>query len=121
MAMQQRIDYGANADSWFESLSDDMAPLAAELRRLILRAVPSVTEIIKWGAPVYEKDGMSICGLRAAKGYVSLQFGSIGITLDDPDKLLEGTDKRMRHVKVRTKGEIKGELFTSWIKEAVKV
>ena len=118
--MRQRDDYGAKANEWFESLGDEIAPLAAELRDLILAAVPDATEVIKWGTPVYEKEGMSICSLRAAGGYVALQFGTIGTSLDDPDRLLEGTGKKMRHVKVRTRSDIKKGLFTGWIKEAAR-
>jgi hypothetical protein len=118
--MQQRDDYGAKAAAWFESLGDEIAPLAAELRDLVLAAVPDATEVIKWGTPVYEKDGLSICSLRAASEHVALQFGSIGTTLDDPDKLLEGTGKKMRHVKVRVKSDIKKRLFTRWIKQAAQ-
>ena len=118
--MQQRDDYGAKANEWFESLADEIAPLAAELRALILATVPDTTEVIKWGTPVYEKEGVSICSLRAASEHVALQFGAIGTTLDDPDKLLEGTGKKMRHVKVRTSSDIKKGLFTGWIKEAAR-
>ena len=118
--MQQRDDYGAKAAAWFESLGDEIAPLAAELRALVLAAVPDATEVIKWGTPVYEKEGVSICSLRAAGAFVALQFGSIGTSLDDPDKLLEGTGKKMRHVKVRVKSDIKKRLFTRWIKQAAQ-
>jgi len=118
--VKKRADYGSKADTWFDSLDDDLAPLAAELRALILQAVPGATEVIKWGAPVYEKENVSICGLRAARAHVSLQFGSIGTSLDDPDGLLEGTGKSMRHVKVRMRGEIKKRRFSSWIRRAAK-
>ena len=116
--MERRADYGAKTDAWFASLSENIAPLAVELRSLILEAVPSARESIKWGAPVYEKNNVPIWRLRAAKGYVSLQFGSVGTTLDDPNELLEGTGKRVRHVKVRTQSAIATELFTSRIKKA---
>ena len=75
-------------------------------------------EVIKWGTPVYEKAGLVICSLRAASQHVALQFGSIGTRLHDPDGLLEGTGKKMRHVKVRTSSDIKKKLFAGWIKKA---
>ena len=82
--MQQRDDYGTKAHEWFESLGDEVSPLAAELRTLILATVTDAMEVIKWGTPVYEKAGLVICSLRAASQHVALQFGSIGTRLHDP-------------------------------------
>lgn len=115
--MERRHDYGDDADAFFHSLNRRIAPLARELRGIIRRAVPTASEAIKWGMPVYEADGL-ICSIRAADGYVALQFYTGGTRLHDPDRLLEGTGKRMRHVKIRSKGDIRKLLFTSWIKQA---
>ena len=118
--MNKRTDYGAKADGWFTALDDSIAPLAADLRSLIRKAVPDATECIKWGTPNYEKNG-PICSVRAGKGFVALQFGPVGTSLKDPDGLLEGKGKAMRHVKIRSKSDLKNRLFTSWIKQAATV
>ena len=115
--MDKRTDYGEKADGWFADLDDSIAPLAADLRSLILEAIPDAAESIKWGTPNYDKDG-SVCSIRSGKGFVALQFGPIGTSLEDPDGLLEGTGKAMRHVKVRSDADLKKQLFTSWIKQA---
>ena len=115
----RRTDYGRNTDEWFDSLDDSISSLGAQLRLLFHAAVPDITECIKWGTPVFEKGGQ-ICSMRAGKGYVALQFGSIGTSLKDPEGLLEGTGKSMRHVKIRSKTDLKKQLFSSWIKQAVK-
>ncbi len=117
--MTKRTDYGNKADAWFASLDEDIAALADQLRALIQKAAPGAVESIKWGAPVYE-NGALVCSLRKAKGYVALQFGPIGTSLKDPDGLLEGAGKNMRHVKIHSKADIKKQLFTSWIKQAAK-
>ena len=117
--MNKRSDYGDKADEWFAALDESIAPLATDLRSLIRKVVPDATECIKWGTPNYEKDG-PICVVRAGKGFVALQFGQIGTSLKDPDGLLEGTGKAMRHVKIRSKSDLKKRLFTSWIKQAAK-
>ena len=117
--MNKRSDYGAKAEEGFAALDVSIAPLATDLRSLIRKAVPDATECIKWGTPNYEKDG-PICVVRAGKGFVALQFGQIGTSLKDPDGLLEGTGKAMRHVKIRSKTDLKKHLFTSWIKQATK-
>ena len=115
--MERREDYGNKADAFFDSLSESVAPLARELRRIIRKAVPNASESIKWGMPVYEADRM-ICAVRAGDDYVALQFYTSGTKLDDPDGLLEGSGKRMRHVKIRSKADIRKTVFTSWIKQA---
>ena len=117
--MNNRSDFGDKADGWFAALDESIAPLATDLRLLIRKAVPDATECIKWGTPNYEKDG-PICVVRVGKGFVALQFGQIGTSLKDSDGLLEGTGKAMRHVKIRSKSDLKKQLFTSWIKQAAK-
>ena len=116
--MSQRADYGNHADDWFNALNEEISPIAVELRTLI-QALPDATEVIKWGMPNYDQAGQ-VCAIRPGKGYVALQFGAIGTGLSDPDKLLEGAGKKMRHVKIYTSSDIKKRLFTSWIKQAAK-
>ena len=118
--MKGRADYGSAADTFFDSLAEAVAPLARELRGIILRALPHASESLKWGMPVYEQDGM-ICAIRPSNGYVALQFYTSGAKLSDPDGLLEGTGKRMRHVKIWSKSDIKKRLFTSWLKQAASM
>ena len=115
--MKRREDYGNKTDTFFDSLNEPIAALAQELRGIIRKAVPHASESIKWGMPVYEENGM-ICAIRPSNEYVALQFYTSGTDLHDPDGLLDGTGKRMRHVKIRSKSEIKRRLFTSWIKQA---
>ena len=59
-----------------------------------------------------------VCAIRPAKDYVALRFYQSGVDLDDPDGLLEGTGKKMRHVKIWSERDIKRQLFASWIKSA---
>lgn len=117
--MSKRSDYGNNADDWFAALDEKITSIAVKLRTLIQKALPNATESIKWGMPNYDQDG-PVCAIRPGKGYVALQFGSIGTSLADPEKLLEGTGKQMRHVKIYTGTDIKKRLFTSWIKQAAR-
>jgi len=118
--MKQRPDFGAGAETFFGSLEGPIADLAREVRGIVLEALPDVRESLKWGMPVYERDGL-ICAIRPGNGYVALQFYAAGTSLRDPGGLLEGTGKRMRHVKIRGKGDIRKRLFTSWLRQAAAV
>jgi len=115
--MDRRADYGDKADGWFAALDDDIAPLAAALRSLVREAAPHATETIKWGMPNYEENG-PVCSIRKGRGFVALQFGKIATSLDDPEGLLEGTGKAMRHVKIRSAVDLKKTTFSSWIRQA---
>ena len=117
--MKSREDYGNSAEQWFAALEEPLASLAAELRTLIQKAAPTASECIKWGVPVYEQSG-PVCSLRTTKNYIALQFHLSGTQLDDPDGLLEGSGKNMRHVKIHVSKEVKKRQFTGWIKQAAK-
>ncbi len=93
-----------------------MRDIAEALRRLVLDGGPSLKEAVKWGNPVYEKNG-PVCYLAATKAYVSLGFFQ-GARLTDPGGQIEGAGKKMRHLKVRSLGDIEPEQFRSWVREA---
>ncbi len=53
-----------------------------------------------WGIPTFEaKD--PFCFYMAGKNHVTFGF-HYGTSLDDPESLLKGTGKNLRHVKLRT-------------------
>jgi len=118
--MERRTDYGAEASQYFDGLNATVAPLAQALRALIMSCDSAVSEAIKWGNPVYEK-GRMVCAIRCTKDYAALQFFTDGIDLCDPRGLLEGTGKKLRHVKVRSLADIDGPVFSAWIKKAARV
>ena len=83
------------------------------IRSLIHRHVENVTEEFKWGRPIFraEKD---FAYLQANKSHVNLGFYKDFEKLSDPDGLLEGTGKTMRHIKLRTVSDINSKLLGEW-------
>lgn len=79
---------------------------ATELRALIVAVVPRVREELKWSRPCYALE-RPVCSFLVCKGHISLAFER-GAALDDPERLLEGTGKTMRHVKIPLSGPIPG-------------
>ena len=114
--MKKREDYGKSAESSFTLLDSPLFSIAGKLRKLIKDTDSEIIETLKWGMPNYEKDG-DICALRAGNGYISLQFYN-GTNLDDPDSLLQGSGKKMRHIKVWDETKITERLLIDWIKQA---
>jgi hypothetical protein len=84
------------------------------IREIIHATVEDVEEAFKWSRPVFSK-GKDFAYLKTAKTYVSLGFNSFQ-KLDDPDNLLEGTGKDMRHIKIRKLEEINAELLSEWFR-----
>ena len=114
-------DLGDSADGYFGKIGGPLGAVAGRLRQIVREAARrEASEAIKWGnAGVCEFKGM-LCYIRAG-GYVTLGFYHQGVHLSDPDKLLEGTGENMRHMKVRSATDIKGGLFTQWVKQAVVI
>jgi hypothetical protein len=71
------------------------------VRNLVKTAVPGTkTTVNSWGIPTFEaKD--PFCFYMVGKYHVTFGF-HYGTSLDDPEKLLEGSGKNLRHVKLRT-------------------
>jgi hypothetical protein len=84
------------------------------VRKIIHEAVPGVQEEFKWSRPVFTK-GKDFAYFKTAKGYVTVGFFQ-SQKLDDPDGLLEGTGKDMRHIKIRKPGDLNPELLGKWFR-----
>jgi hypothetical protein len=104
----QVTDYINNAGTQQEILQT--------IRQLIHETVPHVTEEFKWGRPIF-RTNKDFAYLKSAKAYVTLGFFSFQ-KLNDPDNLLEGTGKDMRHIKLKTLNDINHTLLTEWFKAA---
>lgn len=75
--------------------------LARGLRSLVKASVPGTkTTVNSWGIPTFETD-VPFCFYMIGKRHVTFGF-HYGTSLQDPERLLEGTGKNIRHVKLRT-------------------
>lgn len=89
------------------------------LRALVKKADPQASESLKWNMPVFEDAGM-LCYIWPLKRSVNFGFYNASPELVDPDGLLEGTGKRMRHVKLESPSDVKPAQFTKWVKRAAQ-
>ncbi len=95
----------------FEELLEDATPqsipIARRLRSIIWEIHPETVEIIYLGynSASYgigpKKMSEHYCYIMPQKAQVNLGF-YYGVDLDDQEGLLEGTGKKLRHVKVRS-------------------
>lgn len=98
--------------------------LALELRQLIRRLLPRATEKIYkgWGVADYTfgGPGRGFLSIGPQKGYVNLYFMD-GVQLNDRAGLLEGTGKRLRHVKIRKPEDLKRRALHALVRQAASL
>jgi hypothetical protein len=97
--------------------------LALELRKLIHRLLPEAQEKIYkgWGVADfgYGAPGRGFLSIGPQKNYVNLYFMG-GVELRDPSGLLEGTGKRLRHVKIRRPEDLKNMGLHTLVRQAAR-
>src|SRR6266852_5308074 len=78
----------------------ELRKVARALRSVVKEIVPGVKEKVNaWGIPTFEAPD-PFCFYMVGKNHVT--FGlHVGASLKDPEGLLEGTGKNIRHVKLR--------------------
>lgn len=101
--------------------SPQVIGLVEKLRALVKQCAPELVEEPKrgWGNISYKKTGL-VCAITPQKAYASLYFYK-GTRLTDPQGLLEGSGKALRHIKFRKLDGIHNEQIVAWIREAVRL
>ena len=87
------------------------------LRNLASDISQGAREDIKWNALCLFKDKRAFVGIMPYKKYVSVIFDR-GSELSDPNKLLEGKGKQMRHIKIYKESDIEEKNVAHFIKES---
>ncbi len=106
--------------AWLENLPAEKKPTTELLRRLIAAVAPEAHEIIYHDALGY---GLTDSGfdrifyITVFAAYVNLGFFFGGFLLD-PEGLLVGSGKRMRHIKIRSVQECENPAITSLLAQA---
>ncbi len=118
MSAAFKIRKGESVEEWLERLPSKQSATLAELRSLIQKNAPHLREKVKWSHPWYEGNG-NVVYLACQKNYAT--FGVChGAHLDNPDGLLEGTGKDMRHVKVPSFEDVAKEDLIAVLERAVE-
>jgi hypothetical protein len=90
---------------------------ANQLRALVKKTLPEAKEGINpWHVPIFESNG-PICYYMAGKNHITLGFIR-GTSLPDPENLLEGTGKNLRHVKIKSAADLKQKGMRELLKSA---
>jgi len=89
------------------------------IRTLIHQNVGKVTEEYKWSRPVF-RSTTDFAYLQANKNHVNLGFYKGLEKLNDPEGILEGTGKTMRHIKLKSVSAIDKNLLSEWFATLTK-
>jgi hypothetical protein len=105
------------------SKSSEMREIAQELRTLVATVMPGVTEV-PWSKQSIASYGVGpkkmsehFCYIAPQTNHVNFGF-YYGTELKDPAKLLEGTGKLLRHVKIRSRTEVFSPALLKLLKQA---
>jgi hypothetical protein len=92
-------------DTWLRALRDDLRPFVETWFLRMRQCGGDVRELMHDGCPTACVDDGAFGYVAAYKDHVNVGF-FFGALLNDPARLLEGTGKRGRHVKLRPGREV---------------
>lgn len=86
-------------DAWMHAHADELGEIAQRWFEVMRNCGDDVRELLHDGHPTACVDDAAFAYANAFKAHVNVGF-FCGVGLADPDGLLEGTGKFMRHVKL---------------------
>ena len=106
-----------DVEEWLSGNPSELYSIAREWFGVMRNCGSSVTELLHDGCPVACVKDAAFCYVNVFKAHVNVGF-YVGAFLDDPNSLLEGTGKKMRHVKIRPDDELDKRALKKLIKQA---
>ena len=106
-------------EAWFSKPDDELRRIALPWFERMRGCGADVRELLHDGYPVACLGEAAFAYVNAFSAHVNVGFFQ-GAALDDPAGLLEGTGKRMRHVKVRWGGPVNEAALSALIATAYR-
>ncbi len=79
--------------------NNDQFNILREIRRIVFKNLPETAERMMYGGIMFSFEN-DFGGVFVRKNHVSFEFTN-GYIMNDPDRLLEGTGKFRRHLKIK--------------------
>jgi hypothetical protein len=110
-------------ENFLSGYPPEVQGLIRQVREFVLEAYPTALEQVDMPSRIiaYGKDRTyrdMVCAIAPQRKYVNLMFAR-GTELTDAEKILEGTGKRARHVKIRSDADINRPAVRDLLREAV--
>src|SRR6267143_812754 len=113
--LRSRTHRMSDVDAYVSKVNPELRRQFQKLRLIIKKALPDVSEAVKWGVPFYSLNGVGVAAIADYSRHVNLSLLKGAEVSSD---MLEGTGKGMRHITVKTLAEIKETEITRLVKEA---
>ncbi len=110
---------------FLEAYDRHISDLALALREVILEEAPDASESIYQVYTVAIWFGFSgkmkdmFCYISTNSGHINLGFPR-GSSLPDPNRVLEGEGKTMRHIKIRSQRDLERSFLRRYIRSAIE-
>lgn len=121
----ETVDTHGTFEQAIESSTESVQAIARQLRELIVEIYPNVVEVpwphqktIGYGVGP-KKMSEHFCYLAPQTDRVNLGFFH-GVNLRDPEELLEGTGKKLRHIKVNSIEEATDKSTRDFLSQSVE-
>ena len=115
MKPQKMKAYGSFSE-WKRDQSAKNQRLITALVGLVKKTAPEFTPAVKWGQGCWKLGDVPKVYVHAEPDHVQLGFYA-GATLDDPARLLAGSGKHVRHVKVSTTRSLPREALAALVEQ----
>ena len=114
---------GKQAKIWIDEYvnkAGELEGVTKAVRGLLKKSIKGGEEYVSpWKIPAFDSNG-PLCCFIVGKQHVTFAFMR-GAALPDPEKLLEGTGKGVRHVKLRSVADVKKPGVKKLLLEAAKL
>ena len=112
-----RMKVYANFDDYVEHQSPRNQMIVRALRKFVKRVEPGLAEAVKWGNGCWVGRDGPVAYVHSEAEYV--QFGFFyGSSLKDPQRLLQGKGRYVRHIKVHVRSDIDEQAFAKLLRQA---
>ncbi len=115
--MPPKMSKATDAESLLAELPPPLRAVTKRLRAFVNEHAPKLVEQVKWGSLCFVGKGV-VCYTHALEEHVDFGFFQ-GALLDDPQQLLQGKGKFLRHVKVRKPADVKEKVLVPLLKQAL--
>jgi hypothetical protein len=112
------MDLHPAVTTYIDELEADKRAICQQLRTLLATRFPGLREDFKWKRPVYATEAGPICYMVALKAHVDFGLND-GAELTDERGVLQGTGKKMRHIKLRQPGDINQDAIAALLEQAI--
>lgn len=89
-----------------------------EIREIVFNIYPETKERIMYGGIMFSLNSEDFSGLFVREKHISFEFSN-GFLMKDPNNFLEGSGKYRRHLKIKTKEDIRNKDLIFFVKQAV--